>query len=513
MSHHPAHTPRKTEIRSRALSVRRPRRRYSLLALALTPVMLATMVSSGVVGATRPAEDVAVTAATAVNPLAIDLPARRTHKKRVFAHYFSPYPISLDNRRPANDYYARNYLKAGGEKGKYAAWGGLLRDRPVGRAPLTGNWKLADAKTEIRQAVAAGLDGFMFDVLSLSGTHWDRLRLLMTAAESVDPGFKIALMPDMTSSTGVATAGVLASRMATLAARPSAYRLATKELVVSPFKAENKTPAWWAGFKNIMVRKHGIKVAFWPVFLNASANMRKFASISYGFGIWGARNPGSIRSQPNYALAAHKLGKKWMAPIAVQDMRPTQAIYDEAGNTDTLRASWSRALNDGADAAQVITWNDYYESTSFAPSAGHGYTFLDINTYFQTAFQTGRYRPTVRDALYLTHRKQDYRTMPSTRHKVVKLRAGKNRTAARNTVEIYTILVAPARITIKVGATVYKYMAAAGPSGKRVRLAPGAVSASATRTGRIIAAVTSKYPVKSAVSVQDLQYVGTASRR
>ncbi len=73
----------------------------------------------------------------AAGPLPFDLPAQSTLRSsahKVFAHYFTPYPISLDNQDGASDYYARNYLTAGGESGKHAAYGGLLRDRPQPRA-------------------------------------------------------------------------------------------------------------------------------------------------------------------------------------------------------------------------------------------------------------------------------------------------------------------------------------------------------------------------------------------
>lgn len=38
----------------------------------------------------------------------------------------------------------------------------LLRDRPYPRAPLTGDYKLQDAITELEWAVASGIDGFTF---------------------------------------------------------------------------------------------------------------------------------------------------------------------------------------------------------------------------------------------------------------------------------------------------------------------------------------------------------------
>ncbi len=92
---------------------------------------------------------------------------------KVFAHYFPPYPISLDNAPSDKDYYSTDYLKVNGEGGKYAAVGGLLRDRPLGRAPLSNsNFRLADMRTEVRQAKAAGIDGFTLNIMSLQGSNW-----------------------------------------------------------------------------------------------------------------------------------------------------------------------------------------------------------------------------------------------------------------------------------------------------------------------------------------------------
>ena len=42
-------------------------------------------------------------------------------------------------------------------------------------------------------------------------------------------------------------------------------------------------------------------------------------------------------------------------PGLVQDSRPTQFVCAESANTEVLRASWKRAIDDGADFAQVIT--------------------------------------------------------------------------------------------------------------------------------------------------------------
>jgi len=48
----------------------------------------------------------------------------RQSPKKVFAHYFPPFPLSLDNKSPANDYYTMGYLSPAGESYKHLYCGG-----------------------------------------------------------------------------------------------------------------------------------------------------------------------------------------------------------------------------------------------------------------------------------------------------------------------------------------------------------------------------------------------------
>lgn len=160
-------------------------------------------------------------------------------KKLVFAHYFTPYPLSLDNAAADRDYYTRNYLNPDGESGKHGRYGGLLRDRPLPVTPKGGDWEYANLQQEVRTARAAGIDGFTLDLLSLSGKNWDRSNLLMAAARSVDPAFKIMLMPDMTSLK-TDDPRVLAEAIATLADASAAHRLPDGRLVVSPSRRRRR---------------------------------------------------------------------------------------------------------------------------------------------------------------------------------------------------------------------------------------------------------------------------------
>lgn len=440
------------------------------------------------------------------------IPASESNGKRVFAHYFPPYPISIENGAPATDYYAEKYLTVDGEGGIHASYGGLLRDRPTPRAPLAGSdWKVQDLKTEVRQAMAAGLDGFTLNIMGISGRNWDASVNLMKAAAAVSPDFTIIPMIDASAGVGSKSPETVAAKLAELYAYPSAEKV-DGNFALSSFKAENKSVSWWSSIIQAL-KSQGIPVTFSAIFLNASeANMKEFAPISDRVGNWGTRTVSTVTRAANYAERAHALGLEWIAPIAVQDVRPRSFIYDESNNTATLRAMWARAIADGADDVQMVTWNDYGEGTHFAPSVAHGSTFLDINKYYADQFRTGKLNASD-DAMYVTHRKHSYSATPSTPHKLMSPTLSGTSTQPRDTVEVLTMLASPASVTVTVGGVKTTYSAPAGVYAKTVPLAVGTVSATATRDGSTVASVTSPYTVVSKPIVQDLQYYGVSSKR
>ncbi len=465
-------------------------------------------------GTDGPAAPGGDTRASATTALPFDMPDRaalRAGGRMVFAHYFTPYPLSLDNEQPHRDYYARNYLAPHGENGKHRAYGGLLRDRPLPVRPQDGDWEAANLRQEVRTARDAGLDGFTLDVLSLAGRNWERCRMLLEAAHAVDPGFRIVLMPDMASLT---TEGPreIADALAELAGSPAAHRLPDGRLVVSPFKAEARSAAWWSGVLDDLRVRHGLRTAFVPVFLDFDASHEEFAPISHGFSDWGVRTHTPPEDPGRQARAAHRLGKIWMQPVAVQDARPNQGVYDEAGNTGTLRATWERAIAGGADWVQLTTWNDYSETTHIAPSQHNGHAYLDLTSYYLTRFKTGRWPAIVRDTLYLTARPHPADARPTGgQTRLMTLRGSSE--PARDTVEVLAFLTRPATLTVTTGAATTSRPVPAGTTPVVVPLRTGRVSGAAVRDGRTAAAVELPFRVVSHPEVQDLQYRAATSGR
>jgi len=434
---------------------------------------------------------------------------------KVFAHYFPPYPISLDNKAPTSDYYATQYLDPAGEGGVHEAYGGLLRDRPIGRAPRAGDWKLADLESEVREASSAGIDGFTVDVLSYSGSNWDQTVRLEQAAERVGDGFVVVPNLDMTTSSGRSDVSTTASRLAQLFGSSAAYRLSDGRYVLSTFEAEARSPTWWAELESVMAERYGIHLALISVLLDASdANLRDYAPVSYMLSSWGARDVDSIGEQSGKAALAKRLHVKWMEPIAVQDERPSAGLYAEADNTELLRSSWQQAIDERADAVQLVTWNDYSEGTQIAPSVEHGWVFLDICAYYIDWLKRGSAPGIDGDALYVTYRTQFAAAVPTSQEQLMQPTLSGSMTAPRDDVEVLTFLSQPGDVTVTVGGRTTSYRAPAGVSAKLVPLAVGQIAARLSRDGSPVLDVSASPSVKADPAVQDLDYhaVGASAR-
>jgi len=187
-----------------------------------------------------------------------------------FAHYFPPYPLSLDNRPADRDAYNRVLLNPNGGRGQFERIGGYLRDRPLPAGPWPSPWwrQINDA-IEILRAQRIGLDGFACDLLRVAPGQpfnaWDRINMLMQTASEVAPGFHVVIEPDSAALKAVPAAR-MADAIATLARYPSAFRLADGRLLIAPFAPENMGPHYWRTVLADLAGR-GIQTAFIPVLL------------------------------------------------------------------------------------------------------------------------------------------------------------------------------------------------------------------------------------------------------
>lgn len=442
--------------------------------------------------------------------------------KMVFAHYFPPLPISLDNQDPASDYYATQYLTPNGENGKHADYEGYLRDRPTPRAPLAASdWKVRDLKTEMVAAQSAGIDGFSVDIIQPRSATGDPqtpvVGNMLKAAEQLGTGFRVMLVPDMTGPMYGLSQTQLVDELAEYAKSPSAYRLSDGRLVVSPFGAERQDPAWWSQVIALFQSRHNITVAFVPMLINPVPNIDRFAPISYGLTSWGSRSPSGTPTEDlgsttpvGIIKRVHDQGKIWMQPVAVQDIRPDEGLFDESQNSTNYRMNWQIAREQKAEWVQVVTWNDYSESTQIAPSQKGGRALLDM-----TALEVAAYKHDItsvpaaqRDVVYLSHRAHPLNAtslwQQSHTVKPVAVRPGSS--PARDSIEALVYATAPGSVTVRAGSTSTTCQVPAGRSVCELPVALGQVSATVTRNNATVASLTSPLTITNRPAVRDFAY-------
>ncbi|MFN8076206.1 MAG: endo-1,3-alpha-glucanase family glycosylhydrolase [Kineosporiaceae bacterium] len=453
-----------------ALATSRHRRR------PLTAGLLAAATTAALAGAAL----LPLTSAAAVTPtptptvaastpwLPFDLPASAAtgaSARKVFACYFPSFgPIVTSVSPEASDYYTRNYVNPLGENDKFLRAGGYLRDRPFPYSTAASSLyesRVAAIATEVRQAIAAGLDGWYLDILLLPGDRptdvgYQNSLAALDAVVDVNAqtgkSFKIILMVDQFSG-GLTnrTTDAMADGLNTLLTDNNAAgrdRRSTLMTVTDPASGQAKTvimPAGapesatsptepslvGAGYWDVVLQKlsaKGIPSALFPLFLTyTTASKNAFAPLSFAVSTWGSRN-GANQNPSNTTTATDVRGtdgvlqtspgvkKKlmWVQPVSIQDHRPkdgrtdtaVRATFREAVASLNLRKTWESATTSQADWVQLPTWNDYSESTQFAPSARGGYGWLDLNAWYLAGWKAGAAPTITREGVYLVHRQQ-----------------------------------------------------------------------------------------------------------
>jgi len=406
--------------------------------------------------------------------------------KRVFAHYFHPFPVSIDNNAPAKDYYNTQYLIRTGESSKWAKQGGYIRQRPLGVTPSTSpNWVQLNMEGEVRAAIARGITGFTFDSMSASDATDAKsdLHLMLAAAQAVDSRFKIIIMPDMT--TLAADPNAVVQIITAVAGSPAAYHLSDGRLVVSPFDAGLNTPAFWQSIVS-RLNSQGIHIALVPTFLNWSLAADAFSALSYGFSEWGSATvAGSLALEGDPDIVHSSYKKIFMMPVDPQQYRPKSFVYWEAGNSAALRGAWSNSISGDADWIQLVTWNDFSESSAIEPvtdvtlQRNIGTGFYNLTGYYASWFLTGQQPKITHDVLYYFYRREPVAAVAGAQSQLGKIYNG----VPENSIELVGFLTSPGVLKITIGGKTYTQNAAAGIVSFKIPSQPGIPLFALSRSG------------------------------
>jgi hypothetical protein len=460
--------------------------RFLSVGVLVALVSAASASAEGVLTPIAPSEDAC---------LPIEMPSANVlfaAPKKVFAHYFNRFPLSLDNREGGTDYYATQYLNPHGERDKWIAEGGFLRSRPLPVPPMeTQTFIVENLKREVRLAISRGITGFTFDILALDDLRpGSYLPNMLKAASEVDGRFQIVLMPDM-ASLGP-DPGKVVEIVKAMYHQPSLFHLPDGRLVVAPFLSESVSPSAWESMMSQLARDD-LKVAFIPTFLSPKYSAT-YGSPSDGFGTFGTPLPMEKAVIKLGTVFAHAEAKLFMAGISGQGYRPKEYRYWEAQGSLAYRNSWLGAIEADSDWVQLTTWNDFSESTQILPytdlggASGTGY--FNLTGYYASWFLTGKAPLITHDVLYYFYRKQPIvAAAPKAGNQV------KNAVfwqPGKDIIEVVGFLTRPGTLTISIGGKEYRKDVDGGVQLFSVPLGEGTPRFSLSRGGDVIIAFDGK---------------------
>lgn len=433
--------------------------------------------------------------------------------KLAFAHYFPPYPITFNNTMP--DYYENNYLPVQGESGIHVAYGGSLRDRPrpnnipyAGTSGVgTGSWRRAIMAQEVADAKKYHIDGFFCDVLGITGTNnnWERTVTLFDAASESHPGFYVIPMLDSDGSGANAGYVAAANAINTLLSKACAYQLPGGAYVVAAYRPESQGTSYWTNLKNQLQTAHGKTVELWNVFHNPASSAASYAPQG-ATGKWGdGSDPGVYNAVSTaWITEARGRGEKIIYPVWAQDIRPKAAWFDEARNSGSLRAAWSKAIELDTEMVQMTTWNDYSEGSQFHPSRMRGEALPAISAWYMARWKTGVAPAILRDAVFVSHRNQMLNaTITGGQTQFMVQNTSRNGySSVRQHVEVLTYLPSSDTVTAQVGGATYNYTAPAGEYVYTCPMQPGTVTVTTGRGVNLVSPIT----IRSTSGSEDRQY-------
>lgn len=427
----------------------------------------------------------------------------RAMKKKVFAHYFSQFPISIDDRDPANDYYQKGYLHPDGENGKHRAYGHFINQRPIPRLPRrVPDWAQLDRYEEVRMAAETGMDGFAYNILSTRGRHWTTLLDLMKQVKKYGRGFSILIMPDMTAEFKGHPERMVPALLK-IADDPSLFRIDGK-LVIAPYNAYAQSPAWWKE-RIAELKQNGVDVLFIPGFQGWWKYLKDYKDLSIGFFDWGTSTlDEQIRWRRKALAETPRYGKFFMAPVRPQDCRPRAGWSGECRGSELFREMWKTAMDYDAGMVQLITWSDYSEGSEIAPSTGTRWAFYDLTAYYTSWFKTGKQPKIVRDAIYYFHRLQSVKAKhdPAKQKKPFRVNGPK----AYDEIELLGFLKEPGVLRITLNGRKHEKAFPAGIHKFRIPLEEGRPEFALLRNGKEIIKLRDNWTISNKITYSNLLY-------
>ena len=363
---------------------------------------------------------------------------------------------------------------------------------------------------EIQEAQAAGIDGFALDVGAWSGldTYYKtRVELIYQAAEQLGTGFKLFFSVDLGNTNDIV------NMVSTYAPRTNSFRYQGK-VVLSTFSESNLD---WQGSVFNPLKAAGIQLFFVPFFYpnpvtelpkyqDAVNLLNTYSNILDGLFLFGAAGlPYQLaQCNSNYTLAVHAAGKIFMAGVSPHYWGCKQPSngrrYFEFDGGEGTSLQWNSVIASQPDWVEIVTWNDFGESTYISPvedpgqyfaelSTPHRYShkgYLELSKHYIAWFKTGQEPPIQNDALYHFYRTHPRNAVASDTNDIPVTWFIGN---VQDTLNATVFLVQPAQLTIASGANRTTNSLPAGISAIRTPFAPGTQTMTLVRNGSQVLSV------------------------
>ena len=362
-------------------------------------------------------------------------------------------------------------------------------------------------KREILQAQAAGIDGFALNVGAWSGpdTYYkSRVKLMYDAAEQLGADFKLFFSVDLGQTNDIV------DMVATYGTRPNSFRYNGK-VVLSTFGLNGLN--WRNGIFEPL-RKRGIEVFFVPHFWSDTGGelpqyrdgvnvLNTYSNILDGLFLFGAAGlPYQLaQCNSNYTRAVHEAGKIFMAGMTphywgyIQPSVGRRYFESDGGEGTVLQ--WRAIIANQPDWVEIVTWNDFNESTYISPVEDPGRYFdylitprryshkgyLELSKRFITWYKTGKEPAVDRDALFYFYRTHPKNAVASNTNDIpVKGFIGN----IQDTIYTTVFLTAPAQLEIISGKTLTTNSLPAGMSQIQTPFTPGPQIFAVKRNGTLV---------------------------
>jgi len=380
-------------------------------------------------------------------------------------------------------------------------------------------------RDDVRAALEEGVDGFALDAFSGSAAT-NYLHSYITAADELGAKkFKVFLSADM--SLGF-KASEIVDTLTTYGSNPHYLKMNGKP-VLSTYSGEKLGNAWWLDNVIGPLAAAGHSITFLPFFDRPNPNsddpsyknwaelLRLFpvADGLFNFGITasmpfyvldpnlGHHKWSALEGEENLARAVHDAGKLFITPYMPYYWAVCHPArqYDEFQAGRGMENMWNSIVTrQKPEAVEIVTWNDYTESTYIEPtripqsrtkgipSYSH-LAYYELLKYYINWYHTGE-RPTVsRDAVFYFYRPNLRPANPPTADNFCPL--GPITTSQlwghlQNVIYITTALTSPAELRVSSGALVRSSRVPTGLVTTDVPLRTGHQLIELWRNGRLL---------------------------